>query len=352
MVNVLIVEDSPVMQQFLEQILNSDPGIQVIGMASNGDDALQLLQHCKPDVVTMDVHMPKMDGLEATGRIMELYPVPIVIVSASWQPWEVDKTFRAMQAGAVAVIEKPVGFGHPKHDAMVDKLTQTVKLMAEVKVVGRKQRRPARANVPPRPPRLEGVTPHVRIVAIGASVGGPPVLQTVLSLLAKDFPVPLLVVQHIAENFIGGMAQWLGKAADIPVHLAAQAEQALPGHVYLAPDCHHMGVTFDRRIALVDDAPEHGARPSVSYLFRSVTRVFGKTAIGILLTGMGHDGARELKEMRDRGATTIAQDKASAVVHGMPGEAIALGGATLVLPPEGIATMLNRIADAPKCDRP
>lgn len=343
MISVFIVEDSAVMQQFLEQILGSDPEIRVTGVASDGEQALAMLQSRKPDVITMDVHMPKMDGFEATRRIMESYPVPIVIVSASWHPREVEKTFEAMQAGALAVVQKPVGFGHPDHAAMAKKLTETVKLMAEVKVV---RRSPARRRVPAissLPLRAAG---PVNIVAIGASTGGPPVLSTILSLLSKTFRPPLLIVQHIAENFLGGMADWLSKETSVPVHVATRGERPLPRHAYLAPDSHHMGVTADGCIALVDDAPEHSARPSVSYLFRSVNHAYGKTAIGVLLTGMGKDGASELKEMKDHGAVTIAQDKASAIVHGMPGEAIALGGATLVLSPERIAVVLNQINDA------
>ncbi|MBI3388601.1 MAG: chemotaxis-specific protein-glutamate methyltransferase CheB [Deltaproteobacteria bacterium] len=352
MINVLIVEDSQVVQQFIEQVLGSDPAIRVAGVASNGEEALAMLQFRKPDVITMDAHMPKMDGFETTRRIMESYPVPIVIVSASWYPHEVEKTFQAMQAGAVAVVEKPVGVGHPNHAAMAKKLTEIVKLMAEVKVVRRTRSRQPVSAIPSPPLLTEHATGPVNVVAIGASTGGPPVLLTILSLLSKDFLAPLLIVQHIAENFLSGMADWLTKETSVPVHVATRAERPLPRHAYLAPDGYQMGVTPDGSIGLVDAAPEHNARPSVSYLFRSVARVFGKTAIGVLLTGMGKDGARELKEMKNRGALTIAQDRDTAVVHGMPGEAIGLGGATLVLPPESIAAVLNQISDAEKRGRP
>lgn len=352
MINVLIVEDSPVVQQFIAHVLGSDTEIAVMGIAGNGEEALAMLKLRTPDVITMDLHMPKMDGFEATRRIMESCPVPIVIVSASCQASDVQNVFQAMQAGAVAVLETPVGMNQPHHAAMARKLRETVKLMAEVKVVGR-TRRHQEAQAMPRPPlRTEHITAPVNLVAIGASTGGPLVLLTILSLLSKDFRAPLLVVQHIAENFIGGMADWLSKETSVPVRLAARGERPLPRHVYLAPDGYQMGVSSDGRIELLETAPEHGARPSVSYFFRSVARVFGKTAIGVLLSGMGKDGARELKEMKDRGALTIAQDKGSCVVHGMPGEAIWLGGATVVLPPEGIAGLLNQINDAELRGRP
>ena len=180
----------------------------------------------------------------------------------------------------------------------------------------------------------------VRLVAIGASVGGPPVLQTLLQRLPKDLPVPILIVQHIAAGFVEGLADWLQESTRFPVHVAVHGDRLLPGHAYIAPDGRHMGLETYDRLMLSRDEPESGLRPAVSYLFRSVARVAGPTAIGVLLTGMGRDGAAELRLIRERGGITIAQDRETSVVHGMPGEAIHLGAAMHVLPPVEIATLI------------
>lgn len=343
-IKVLVVEDSPVVREFLVHILGSDPGILVVGTAHDGEEALDAVRRTRPDVVTMDIHMPKLNGLEATRRIMETDALPIVIVSGSEQPDEVATTFDAMEAGALAVLRRPAGLGHPDHEATAHELVQTVKLMAEVKVVRRWPRRRPGEPVP----RLEemGLAPaKLRIVAIGASTGGPPVLQTILAALPKNFPVPIVIVQHMAAGFSPGFTEWLAQSSALPVHLAAHGEVLLPGHVYVAPDEMQMHVARRDRIVLAQDPPENGLRPSVSSLFRSVAEVYGCNVVAGLLTGMGRDGAEELRLLRQKGAVTFVQDKNSSVVHGMPGEAIRLDAAMLVLPPEKIAALLTSIAN-------
>jgi two-component system chemotaxis response regulator CheB len=345
-IRVLIVEDSPVVREFLVHILKSDPGIQVVGTAHDGEEALEAVQRSRPDVITMDIHMPKMDGLEATRRIMETEPTPIVIVSGSADPQEVATTFRAIEAGALAVLPRPRGIGHPAHEATAAELVQTVKLMSEVKVV-RRWSRARREALGLRPTEMGFASEpaKVRIVAIGASTGGPPVLQTILAALPKDFPVPLLIVQHMAAGFIGGFVEWLAQSSGVPVQLATHGEFVLPGHAYVAPDGFQMKVEHGRKIALTGDERENGLRPSVSCLFRSVAEVYGCDAVAGLLSGMGRDGAEELRLLKDKGAVTFAQDKESSVVHGMPGEAIRLDAAMLVLPPEKIAAVLTNLAN-------
>jgi two-component system chemotaxis response regulator CheB len=344
-IKVLVVDDSRVARLLLVHLLEADPQIQVVGAVNDGQAALDFVSQNKPDVVLMDIHMPHLDGFEATRRIMETEPVPIVICTATTDTKEVATTFRMMEAGAVACLEKPVTREHPDFEQLVANLLQTVKLMSEVKVVRRWPR--SRLAAPPasaiQPAESKIAPVGFRFIGIGASTGGPPVLQTILSSLPKGFPVPLLIVQHIAHGFLPGLVEWLNQTTGWQVHVAAHGTIPLPGHAYLAPDDFHMGVTASGRIFLTREEPENGLRPAVSYLFRTLLEACGSNVVGVLLTGMGKDGASELKLMKDGGATTIAQDRESSVVHGMPGEAISLGGATHVLPPEKIATMLSML---------
>ena len=344
MIDVLVVEDSPVVREFLIHVLGSDPQIRVIGTATNGEEALEWARKKKPDVITMDIHMPKMDGFEATRRIMETCPVPIVIVSGTSTGGEVTTTFRALEMGALAVVPRPNGIGHAEYEATARELVQTVKLMSEVKVVKRWARQGGAAVVP-RPSVAEetdiGRAPaRIELVAIGASTGGPQALHALLSGLPQDFPAPVLVVQHIAVGFLPGLVEWLVGACALPVQIAKPGESLRPGQVYVAPDGFQMGVRRGGIVTLTRDEPENSHRPSVSYLFRTVAEAYGRHAVGVLLTGMGKDGAEELKLMKDRGAVTIAQDAASSIVHGMPGEAIRLEAAAYVLPPVRIAAAL------------
>lgn len=343
MVKVLIVEDSPVQQALLGHILSADSEVSVIGTANNGIEAVDFVTRQRPDVITMDLNMPQMNGLDATRRIMETTPVPIVIVSANWDPQEVATTFRAMEAGALAGVEKPRGLGHKDFATTAQQLVQTVKLMAEVKVVRRWPRRQLEQSVSaPTPALVDIAQPDstIKLVAIGASTGGPPVLQTLLANLPRHFAVPILIVQHIAVGFLPGLVEWLSQVTHFPVRIPEHGDLLLPGHAYLAPDGFHLGITRGPRAALSQTPPENNLRPAVSHLFRSVAETLGNQAIGVLLTGMGKDGAAELKVLHDKGAITIAQDKESSAVHGMPGEAIQLGAALHVLPPERIVEAL------------
>jgi two-component system chemotaxis response regulator CheB len=348
MIRVLVVEDSTVVREFLLHILGSDPEIQVVGTAETGEEALEAVERTRPDIITMDVHMPKMNGFDTTRRIMETHPTPILIVSGTLDVAETASVFRAIEAGALAVLPRPSGFGHPEHEQSAADFVQTVKVMSEVKVVRRWPHLRPGKTLPAAPlsAQIQRRTAQTesQLVAIGASTGGPPALRIILSGLPKDFPVPILIVQHIAAGFTQGFAEWVAQSSSLPVQLSVHGQQVVPGRVYVAPDGFHMTVGIDRHIWLDTGEPENGLRPSVSRLFRSVAKAYGQSAIGVLLTGMGKDGAFELKLMRERGAVTIAQDKETSVVHGMPGEAIRLGGASYVLPPEKISIMLTSLA--------
>jgi two-component system chemotaxis response regulator CheB len=343
LIRVLVAEDSPTLRDFLVNILSAEADIQVVATAVDGVQAVEAVARLKPDVVTMDIHMPRLNGFEATRKIMENNPVPIVIVSSTMSD-QVAATFRAIEVGALAFVSRPHGIGHPDYATSTGDLVQTVRLMAEVKVVRRwRKPEPIRPPTAPAGPSAIASRLGMKIVAIGASTGGPIALQTILSGLSPDFPAPLLVVQHISPGFVRGFVEWLGTSSPLPVHLAEHGDHPLAGHVYLAPDGAHMGIVADA-IHLDDGAPENGIRPAISYLFRSIARSFGANAAGVLLSGMGADGAADLKWLKDHGATTIAQSKESSVVHGMPGVAIGLGGATHVLGPEEIAGLLTQWA--------
>ena len=346
MIRVLIAEDSPTALEYMKHILESAGDFQVVGAAADGEEAVALAQTTNPDVVLMDVRMPRMNGFEATLRIMEANPVRVVVVSAGWDPEDAEMTFRAMEAGALAALPKPPGPGHPDAERMIRELLQTVRLMSEVPVVRRftRQRKQRAAPAPASLNEVETVSDGIEIVAIGASTGGPPVLRILLSNLPQGFSVPVLIVQHITDGFLAGLAEWLDQSCDFPVHIAKHREPLEPGHVYLAPDRLHMGVTRAGHVALDDGPPENNVRPSISHLFRSVAEGFGKQAVGVLLTGMGKDGGRELKLIKDTGGMTIVQDEDSSVIHSMPGEAIRLGSEMFVLPPERIAARLAALA--------
>lgn len=347
-IRVLIVDDSAVMRMLLEQIFGDDPCFEVAGQAGDGVEAVDAAERLSPDVITMDIQMPRMDGLEATRRIMETKPTPIVMLSGNLDPEEVASSFRAMEAGALVALPKPRGVAHPEYEADVADLVRKVKLMAEVKVVKRWPRAAKGERQPLRQATGKPAQANCEVVAIGASTGGPVAINTILSGLSSSFPLPVLIVQHMAAGFIRGFADWLNLSSRLPVHVASQGELLLPGHVYIAPEGFNLEVQEGGRIAQNGSTLEHGQCPSVSALFRSMAEVYGRNAVGILLTGMGEDGARELKLMKDKGAVTIAQDRESSVIFGMPGEAVKFGAATYVLPPDRIVAVLEQLVQSRK----
>ena len=342
-IRVLVVDDSAVARDLLCHILGSDPGIKVVGTAGNAREAMDSLRLNKPDVISMDINMPAMNGFEATRIIMETDPVPIVIVTGV-DLKELDMSFHAIEAGALAVLHKPHGIGHPQHAADARELITTIKLMSEIKVV-RRWVRGEKGTSRRQMEAPENALPSqaIKVVAIGASTGGPPVLEKILMQLPETFSLPVLVVQHMAPGFIEGLAEWLDRKSPLHVQVASNGGVVRPGQVYLAPDGTQMKIDANGRLLCSRDAPENGLRPAVSYLFRSIADVFGKEAVGVLLTGMGKDGASDLMRMKERGAVTIAQDAESSAVFGMPGEAVRINAARHVLSPDRIAAMLARL---------
>jgi two-component system chemotaxis response regulator CheB len=343
-IRVVVVDDSPTACELLVAILQGSEGIQVIGVGCDGEDAVRLTKRLRPDVVTMDVRMPKVDGLEATRRIMREVPTPIVVVTGSnFMRAEATLTFEALRAGALTVVSKP-GLADPE---TCDKVIQAVRLMSEVPVVhhwGRGERRPSdklRAL-----PSLVDADDQRRVQMIGivSSTGGPAALAAVLEPLPSDFPVSILVVQHVTHGFVAGLAEWLDGKTPLRVGLASHGDTPRQGHVLLSPDDYHMQVNARGVVELCKEPPYKGLRPSANYLFRSLAQAYGPRAVGIVLTGMGDDGAEGLEALHQAGGLTVAQDEQSCVVYGMPREAVARNAVDRVLPLDQIALTLSQLA--------
>ena len=335
---IVVAEDSPTARRLLVEILRADPSLTVVGEAKDGVEAVELVQRLRPDLVTMDIQMPRMDGLDATRRIMTEVPTPVVVVSTLVER-DIQTSMAALRAGALAVLQKPVGPESPDFDAESRRLRDTLKAMAEVKVVRRWPDRVVASATPTEavPPRA---TQRPAVVALAASTGGPAALHRVLSGLPAGFPVPLLVVQHIALGFSQGFATWLGTAGPLPVKVAEDGEPLLPGHVYLAPDDRHLGLHAEGRVEVSRAAPVNGFRPSATWLFRSVARAYGAHSLAVVLTGMGQDGLEGVRDLRGAGGHVLAQDEPSCVVYGMPGVVVGAGLAHEVVPLPSIASRL------------
>jgi two-component system chemotaxis response regulator CheB len=363
-IRVVVVEDSPTARELLTTLFQSAEGMEVVGVAPDGEEGVRLASQLRPDVVTMDVRMPGIDGLEATRRIMHQAPTPIVIVTNSTMRADMDLTFEALRAGALTVVRKP-GLADPQ---TCDKVVQAVRLMSKVPVVhhwGRDKRiarettRPLRRDStvaqisrkePEEPPSSDAwrlsadVGSLVQRIGIAASTGGPGTLAKILGRLPGDFRVPILVVQHITPGFAIGLAEWLDGTTPLRVSLAGHGEVPRPGTALLAPDDYHMQVNSAGVVELSKEPPFKGVRPSANYLFHSLAHAYGARAMGIMLTGMGDDGAEGLSVLHDMGGPTIAQNEKSCIVYGMPREAVARKAVDRVLTPDQVAQVLGQLA--------
>ncbi|MEX1184201.1 MAG: chemotaxis-specific protein-glutamate methyltransferase CheB [Gemmatimonadota bacterium] len=333
MVRVLIAEDSTTVRALLGSILESDPAISIVGEAVNGEEAVEMTARLRPDIVTMDVNMPLLNGLDATKEIMAATPTPIVIVSASAHDPEVGLALSATRAGALMVLPTPVGPDHPDFEKCVREFVSDLKAMSEVKVVRHRAVRSAAAVT------RRSKAPPPEILLIAASTGGPAALHRVLSGLPRDFPVPIVIVQHIADGFMDGLCTWLNGSCNLRVKIAQDRERLSPRTVYLAPDDRHV-IVHRGSLRLASTPALSGFRPSADPLFESAASVYGARLAALILTGMGSDGVAGLRAVHAAGGYVMAQDKASSIVFGMPREAARAGVVDVVLPLDAIPAHL------------
>lgn len=349
MIRILVVDDSPTARGALCGILESDPEMEVVGQAKDGREGVEMAKRLRPDLVTMDLQMPRMDGFQATEEIMIEAPTPIVIVSASTRIQEVETAMQALRAGALTLLLKPPGPTSPDFEKARQEILSAVKAMADVKVIRRYRRKQdvSTATETPAPAApasaAEAAPPaSVRAVAVTASTGGPPALNALLGELPEDFPAPILLVQHMAAGFIEGFVSWLDSVVALRVKLASHHEPTVGGVVYVAPQNRHLGVTREGRIRLSDEPPISGFRPAGTHLFDAVAKHFGEDSIAVILTGMGRDGVDGMRAIHQAGGRTMVQDEESCVVFGMPKAAIDEGLVDVVSPLPKMARQLMR----------
>ncbi|WP_199902083.1 chemotaxis protein CheB [Azospirillum sp. B506] len=357
---MLVVEDSPVIQQLLSHVIGADPRLEVAGIASSGEQALRMIDRTVPDVVSLDIRLPGIDGFEVTSRIMRQNPLPIVVVASDVR--DLDIPMRALQAGALAVVEKPGSMARADYQTVAHHLCTQLVIMSQVKVIRHRiSARGAKStaampagDMPAQDGRLpaaavasDGNVRRFRAVGLVASTGGPAALAKILKDMPTDFPMPVFVVQHMGAPFMAGFASWLGTVSALPVRLAEAGLPPRPATVYVAPGDRHLLVD-GATLRLSADPVVCGQRPSGEVLFQSMARAYGAAGIGVLLTGMGEDGARGLVEMHRTGAYTIAEHASTAVIHSMPGTAVRLGGAVEELPLDRLAGRLLQLTSDDK----
>ncbi|GCE89992.1 chemotaxis response regulator [Komagataeibacter diospyri] len=338
---VLIVEDSAVLRHLLMRVVTGDPRLELVEAVETAEEALRLVPRLRPDVISMDICLPGMDGLEATRQIMAHFPTPIVIVSDTVGAQATQVSMNALRSGALSVIEKPQGLSGAAGAAVAQGIATQLYIMSQVPVIRRRlmQAEPFRhRGMWARPLDI-----RPRVLALAASTGGPTAFARVLGDLPADFALPVVLVQHMGQPFMEGFAAWLDQHVALPVMLAQHGMQLERGRVLVAPGNRHMTVGPRGDVLLHDDALVQGQRPSADVLFSSVAKVFGADSLGVLLTGMGEDGVEGLGRIRNAGGYTIVEDRSTAVIHGMPGAAERAGAACISLPVHEITPHILRI---------
>jgi two-component system chemotaxis response regulator CheB len=322
MIGVFLVEDSPIALQVLTKIITDAPDIRVVGTATNGADALLSIPKANPDVICTDLYMKGMNGLELIQQIMTRFPKPILVISVAVGADNPENVFQLLQAGAIDVFPKPAtGLSS---DYNKDELLNKIRVLAGVKVFTRSSRSIVNNPIPV-PVTNRTTNAQIKIIAIGASTGGPQATCKILRVLPKDFPVPIICTQHISVGFLDGLVSWMNQECELAVKIAEQGEVLQPGVVYYAPDGFNLEVNRQQKVNLSPAYLGEIHCPSVNVMFRSVALHYGSSSLGVLLTGMGEDGAQGMLAIAQAGGITIGQDEASCAVFGMPKAAIDLG---------------------------
>ncbi len=346
MIRILIADDSPTEVALIQYIIESEKDMMVIGVAKNGKEAVELTAKLKPDLITMDIQMPIMDGLEATRIIMSQNPTPIIVISSMVNDESIHATFHILEAGALTALAKPVNAFSSSFKERSNYIIDTIRSLSEICVAKKPLKTTLTYAKEHKQAELQKMTPAYEIIAIGASVGGPMALKTILSQLPADFPVPIVIVQHMSNGFICGFSQWLAKNIRLKVKNVVNHDVLHKGAVYIAPEQKDLlieRVQDQLTCKLVDGDPVSGFCPSITILLRSVAQVSGPKAIGMLLTGMSDDGAEGLLELKKAQGHTLIQDPQSAVVFGMGAVAQSLNAVDLVIDLEHIANYLTNI---------
>ena len=341
MIRVLIVNDSPMAVQYMRRIIQTDTEMKVAGVAYNGIQAIQEVKELKPDVVLMDINMPEMDGTEATRRIMQSTPVPILVVTASLRR-NMSYIFECMKSGALEVIKTP------SPDADVNVFIRRIKVVSQLKNIIRsrsKERQVENTGKTAKAAETGEKKLARRIVAVGASAGGPAALQHLFQGFSDRLQAGVVLVQHIDCEFVGGLAEWFNTNGSIRINTAKNGDRIFEDFGYIAGKEGHHLIVSNQSLSYITEPSDTPHTPSIDVMFESVARIFGDRAIGVLLTGMGNDGAKGLKKMREAGARTIAQDKSTSVVYGMPKAAAEIGGAELILPLDKIAPSIMSLLE-------
>jgi two-component system chemotaxis response regulator CheB len=383
-IKVLVVEDSPTVGTMLSSIIKSDSALELVGLARDGAEAIRMTSRLRPNVITMDVNMPHVSGLEATEYIMAHYPTPILVLTASLAKQDVDLSIKMLSAGALEIMEKPSA---DEWGRASNRLLERIKLISRIKVITH-LRGKAKMNiaeiVPPSPPSpspsvkknakinysrenaptapldpskiqrlsipssvpsVPAWTPPVGVkfaaVAIAASTGGPPALSKLFKALSPELPVPLFVVQHIPSGFGTGLAEWLNTESILPVKNAEENEKPLPGHIYLPADDTHLAFHPNGLLHLNLEPARYGLRPSADITFDSLAKVFPGKTLAVILTGMGRDGTAGMRSLKAAGGYNVAQDEATSVIFGMPKSAIEANVVDKILPLDEIAPFIK-----------
>ncbi len=330
-IRTLVADDSATFRLLVSEILTPAEGFEIVCEASDGQEAVRCVEEHKPDLVLMDIRMPRMDGFTATRRIMADHPTPVVIVTAM-SGADVHASLDALAVGALTLLPKPPGPTSPDFESARLRFLRTLRAMAGVKVVRRWSGRRPEPTPAARPAPDRRTTGAMRAVGVAASTGGPGALRSLLGALPATFDTPILIVQHITDGFVGGLAHWLDQNTSLKVKVAEEGEPIRGRMAYLAPDDRHLGLAAGPVVALSDAPPIGGFRPSATHLFRSMAEELGAAAVALVLTGMGRDGVDGLQGLHAAGGRVLAQDEATSVVYGMPGAAVAEGLADTVLP--------------------